>query len=232
MSYPIPEDEEARLAALDSYQIVDTMPEQQYDDIANLVSQICGTSISTVALLDRDRKWHKAKTGISKEAVPREFAICSHTILGREPVIVNDTIEHEIFSTIGMVKNPPYVRFYAGVPLVNEDNFALGTLCAIDTLPKSLHAYQVDSLVSLARQVVALFDLHRTTLRLEREIAAKDEALTNVKQLREMLPICCCCKKIRDDENYWHQVEDYLSTRTDATFTHGYCPECAKRALE
>jgi GAF domain-containing protein len=231
MTFPIPDDEDARLAELDTYQIVDTMPEQQYDDIANLVAQVCGTSISTVALLDRDRKWHKAKAGISKEAVPREFAICSHTILGREPLIVNDTTEHEVFCDIGMVTNPPYVRFYAGVPLVNPDGFALGTLCAIDTLPKSLHAYQVDALSSLARQVVALLELHRTRLQLERTVAAKDEALANVKQLRELLPICCGCKKIRDDADEWHQLESYISQRTDATFTHGYCPDCVQDLL-
>ena len=163
---PTPKNEGARLAELESYGILDTMPEQEYDDIARLAAHICETSMSTVALLDSHRKWHKAKFGVEKESVPRHMSICSHTILGEDPLIVFDTLEHQVFRTIGMVVNPPHVRFYAGVPLINPNRHALGTLCVIDTKPNTLNAFQIETLNVLARQVVTLLELRRTTTEL------------------------------------------------------------------
>jgi GAF domain-containing protein len=156
------DNELSRLEEIDSYHILDTLPEQEYDDIAMLSAQICQTPISTVAIVDETRKWHKAQFGLAKDSGPRDFAICSHTILSEGMLIVEDTHLHPILCHIGMVTNPPFVRFYAGVPLINSEGFALGTLCVVDTKPNSLNDYQMKALNALARQVVALLELRKS----------------------------------------------------------------------
>lgn len=186
MDLQIPDNELSRLQEIDSYDILDTLPEQEYDDIAMLSAQICNTPISTVAIVDETRKWHKAKFGLDKDSVPRNFAICSHTILNDELLIVEDTHQHDVLKHIGMVTNPPFVRFYAGVPLVNKDGFALGTLCVVDTKPNSLNEYQQKALIALGRQTVALLELRRSLLisqRLQQQISEKN---TQLKSLSEM----------------------------------------------
>lgn len=189
MSFPVPENEEQRLAALESYSILDTISEREYDDLAFLTAHICGTSISTIAFLDKDRKWHKSKYGIDKDSVPREFAICSHTIMGSECLIINDTLEHETFSRIGMVVNPPHVRFYAGVPLISSDGFAIGTLCAIDTEPKQLDAIQCRALKTLAHSVESMLEARRSVLLLEKQQLQLHQHQANIDKLNQALSL-------------------------------------------
>ncbi|MDM3871101.1 sensor domain-containing diguanylate cyclase [Porticoccus sp. W117] len=167
MTFPIPEDEEARIKSLVEYQLLDTLPEQEYDDIVRMAAEICNCPISTVALIDAERKWHKAKYGIDKEFVPRHMVICAHTIVERETLVVNDTHQHPVFKDIGMVTNPPHVRFYAGIPIINPEGHALGTLCVLDKQPRTLTDSQQASLEALARFVSALFELRRNLLRQE-----------------------------------------------------------------
>ena len=169
MNSPIPENEAQRLEALKSYHILDTLPEQEYDDLTYLAATICNSQISTIAFIDETRKWHKAKFGINKESVPREYAICSHTITGKSPLIVNDTLAHELFSKIGMVVNPPHVRFYAGIPLLSSTGHAIGTICVVDTKPKTLTKAQIKSLEMLARAAESLLELRRTVNLLQQQ---------------------------------------------------------------
>lgn len=184
-----PENEKTRLQEVNSYNILDTIPEQEYDDIAMLSAQICHTPASTVAILDENRKWHKAKHGLDKDSVPRSFSICSHTILGDDLLIVEDTHQHNIFKNIGMVTNPPFVRFYAGVPLVNSEGYALGTLCVIDTKPNSINDYQKSALKALARQTVALLELRKslaTSEDLQQKILEKNAQLESLSQTDDL----------------------------------------------
>lgn len=232
MSHPVPINESDRLNELARYHILDTMPEQEYDDIAALAARVCGTPMSTVALVDRDRKWHKAKFGVSTDFVPREISICAHTIMGDSPLIVPDTHEHEVFSRVGMVTNPPFVRFYAGIPLINPNGFALGTLCVIDKLPHSLNDSQLTALNALARQLVTLLELRRVSRTLEQALKEKQAALDDVEMLSGLLPICCVCKSIRDDKEYWHQLEAFFAKHSELLFSHGYCPGCYETALQ
>lgn len=187
MNSPIPDNESQRLEALESYSILDTVSEQEYDDLAFLAAHICGTSISTIAFLDKDRKWHKSKNGIDKDSVPREFAICSHTIMGTESLIVNDTLEHEVFRNIGIVVNPPHVRFYAGVPLLSPEGFAVGTLCAIDTKPKKLNAVQRRALEILARSIESMLETRRHVQLLENRQGQLREHQENIHELNQKL---------------------------------------------
>jgi hypothetical protein len=107
------------------------------------------------------------------------------------------------------------IRFYAGAPLVCSDGTALGTLCVIDHKPRTLSALQERGLQVLSRQVVAQIELR--------------EALAQVKRLRGLFPICSGCKRIRDDEGYWKQIEVYVSEHSEAEFSHSICPECVER---
>lgn len=166
---PRPKNEKERLKELESYNIIDSLPEKEYDDIALISAHICETPISTVALIDKTRKWHKSKVGINKEFLPRDFTICSHTIMDDKILVVDDTLLHQDFRHIGMVTKSPFVRFYAGVPLINSAGFALGTLCVVDIKPNKLNEFQISALKALARQIIALMELRRSVTQLEEQ---------------------------------------------------------------
>ena len=179
----------ARLEELNSYQILDSLPEQEYDDIALLSAQICKTPMSTVAFVDEARKWHKAKYGLDKDFVPRDFAICSHTICGNDMLIVEDTHQHELFKDIGIVNNPPFVRFYAGIPLINNKGYALGTLCVVDTKPNCLDEHQIHALRALARQTITLLELRKSLLisqQLQQQVRLHNSELESLSQTDEL----------------------------------------------
>lgn len=173
--------EKSRLDALFSYQILDSEPEQEYDDIARLAAYICGVDRAMVAFLDQDRKWHKARYNIATVEVPRDFSICSVTILDDQPLVVADTHKEPLVQNIGMVTEAPYVRFYAGVPLIDRDGFAIGTLCAIDTKPHpGLTEEQVDNLVALGRQIIQLLELRYQLMQTKaNESRLRDLSLTD-----------------------------------------------------
>ena len=223
-SFPLPPDEADRLKALGEYAILDTLPESCYDDITTLAAQICGTPISLVSLLDGRRQWFKSKVGLDVSETARELAFCAHAIMRDELLVVPDARNDERFANNPLVTADPHIRFYAGAPLVTLSGHALGTLCVIDRAPRVLTEAQSASLLALSRQVMAQLELRRHVRELEK-------ALSEIKTLSGLLPICCCCKKIRDDKGYWSQVEQYISERTSAEFSHGYCPECFDKQM-
>ena len=219
-----PINETERLEALRDYHILDTAPEQPYDDLAMLAAQICGVPIALISLVDDSRQWFKSKLGLNETETSRDAAFCAHTILLREPLIVRDASKDRRFADNALVNGAPYIRFYAGIPLVNSEGLALGTLCVIDHRPRRLSLPQREALKALARQVVALLDFRRASMRLAL-------ALEHAKTLEGLLPICSWCKRIRDDRGYWNQVDTYLREHTSADFTHCICPECLKKQL-
>ena len=222
MKAPIPDNEAARLAALQEYKILDTAPEQAFDDITRVAAFICGTPTAIMALIDRERQWFKSKIGESATQTPREQAFCAYTILQPGLLEVEDAQVDNRFSDNPLVLGAPNIRFYAGAPLLTNSGHALGSLCVIDQQPRKLSAGQKACLESLARMVM-------TTLELRRVSGKLADTLANVKTLSGLLPICSGCKKIRNDEGYWNQVEVYVSKHTDAAFTHGFCPECSEK---
>ncbi len=151
-----------RLRALYSYEILDTDPEADFDDIVKLASAICGTAISVVNLIDADRQWFKAETGLGVRETPLDSSICSHVILEQEFVEINDTLNDARLSDNPLCLGDPGLRFYAGAQLVTDDGLPLGTLCVLDYETKRLNELQRDALRVLARQVMAQLDLRKS----------------------------------------------------------------------
>ncbi|SNS70445.1 GAF sensor signal transduction histidine kinase [Ekhidna lutea] len=167
----VPEQEEERLNELDALQILDTLPEKDYDNLTKIASTICGTKISLVSLVDSKRQWFKSKHGLEVPETPRELAFCAHAInTPNEPLIINDAREDDRFHDNPLVTGYPNVIFYAGMPLVTDNSQALGTLCVIDSEPKELSEDQLEALNALAKQIVNLFELRKKRMELERSI--------------------------------------------------------------
>lgn len=170
MKSPVSTDEEARIAALQRYDILDTPNEQEYDDFTLLASEICDTPIALISFVDYDRQWFKSHQGLEVNETPRDVAFCSHAISDRAttPFIVRDALNDERFADNPLVINDPKIRFYAGAQLSTPDHHTLGTLCVIDRRPRDLSERQLAGLQALARQVMNRMELHRMTRLLER----------------------------------------------------------------
>lgn len=180
--FPLPENELDRLTALLEYDVLDSMPEQCYDDLTAIAAHICGTPIALISLLDGDRQWFKSRYGIDTTETPRDYAFCAHAILTPDQaLVVPDALEDERFRENPLVTGDPHIRFYAGTPLVNAEGMALGTLCAIDSQPRQLSKTQIASLQALGRQAIAQLELRRQTAQLKREKQALQTTLQTLQ---------------------------------------------------
>jgi K+-sensing histidine kinase KdpD len=163
-----PQDETFRLQALHQYNILDTPPEAAFDDLTRLATQICGTPISLISLIDESRQWFKSKVGLEIQSTSRDLAFCSYAILQpHDTLIISDTLLDQRFATNPLVTSDPRIRFYAGVPLLTPEGYALGTLCVIDHVPRQLSSEQLEALKTLSRQVMTQLELKRNLCKLE-----------------------------------------------------------------
>ena len=160
MQLPLPEKEVARLEKLRSYRILDTPPEQAFDDLTRLAAFICGTPIALIGFIDLHRQWFKSAVGWDVQEIPREVSFCAHTILKPDLLVVPETLKDETLGTSPLATHGG-IRFYAGVPLITAEGYALGTLCVMDCVPRALTEEQTDALQRLAYQVVAQLELHQ-----------------------------------------------------------------------
>jgi GAF domain-containing protein len=165
VSAPIPPNEADRLAELRSFGVLDTPPEQVFDDITFLASQIYQTPIALVSLVDRDRQWFKSAIGVDIPETHRDLAFCAHAIWDpTEVMIVEDAAYDPRFANNPLVVSEPSVRFYAGAPLQTSSGNAIGTLCVIDRVPRRLDAGEQEALEALARLVTNELEMRRALL--------------------------------------------------------------------
>lgn len=175
---PLFDDEPGRIDALNRYEVVDAPPEIALDDIAILASRICQTPMAAISFVDQNRQWYKSQIGLPMNQTPRDIAFCGHAILQSELLVVADAKADERFRDNPLVVGEPYIRFYAGAPLITPDGMALGSVCVMDTVARSLTAEQLEGLQALARQVTTLLELRRTQRALAH--AALHDALTGL----------------------------------------------------
>ncbi len=195
MRAPLPPNEDARLAVLREYDILDTAAEQAFDDIALIASHICGTPIALVSLVDADRQWFKARVGMEAAETPRDQAFCAHTILKpAENLVVPDATKDNRFADSQLVTYYPSIRFYAGAPLVTPGGHAVGALCVIDRKPRQLEEPQLKALSALSRQVSALLELRRERAALKRAEAERERLVCEVQRFTD--GVCPQCRQL------------------------------------
>jgi GAF domain-containing protein len=150
----LPPDEEERLKALRELDLLDTEPEEEFDELVQRAAEATGAPIAVMTLLDEARQWFKARVNLELESTDRDLAFCAHAILSPEDLtIVPDTLEDERFNDNLLVTEDPNIRFYAGAPIFTPDGYPIGTLCVIDAAPRGLSDEQADALRALAKEV-------------------------------------------------------------------------------
>jgi len=219
-------DETSRLASLRHYRILDTEPEQAFDDLTLLASHICGTPIALLSLIDVDRQWFKSRVGVSVTETARSIAFCAHAIENPDDItVVPDALADARFRENPLVVGELGIRFYAGAPLITPEGHALGTLCVVDKVPRRLTDAQMEALDALRHQAEAQLELRRRLHELSEALAERDkaeqeqrklnaeltEALQNVRRLSGLMPFCSTCEinmVIPADPQAIHTVTD------------------------
>lgn len=146
---PVPANEKERLALLHEMLLLDTPPERRLDRIVEFASTEFAVPICLVSLLDSERQWFKSRLGIDACETPRDISFCAHALASDTILLVPDALLDERFHDNPLVSGPPHIRFYAGAPLVGRDGLVIGTLCLIDTRPRTLDAVEQAILESL-----------------------------------------------------------------------------------
>lgn len=161
MRTPIAQNEKKRLNVLWQYEVLDTVPEEVFDDLTELAARICEAPIALISLVDEKRQWFKSRVGTPVQETSRDISFCAHAIQQSDLFIVPDATKDPRFADNPLVKSDPKIRFYAGAPLITPDGYALGTLCVIDKVPRELRPDQKQALIILGRHVVSQLELRR-----------------------------------------------------------------------
>ena len=214
------ENEKHRLNDLRLYKIMDTATEKAFDDLTSLASVICEAPISLISLVDDQRQWFKSRLGLEVTETPKEHAFCAHAILGEQVMVVDDAQNDVRFVDNPLVTGDPNIRFYAGAPLTVASGASLGTLCVIDTQPRTLSETQRHALEVLRDAVVSQLELRR--------------AVEDLQTLQKIIPMCSWCRKVRIDDQtggsaVWQPLHEYISEMSPVT--HGICLDCKESAL-
>ena len=181
------EREVSRLAALAQYNILDSEPEQAYDDAVKIAAHICGTPMAAVTFIDQTRQWLKARIGLGASETPVEQSFCRYTIQQDDVMVVRDARVDPRFADNPFVRDNPYIRFYAGAPLVTPDGYALGSLCVIDSTPRDLTESQLEALNALSHQVISQLELRRKNDELSQLATNHANALTQIERHVDLL---------------------------------------------
>ena len=172
--------EKQRLKVLWQYDVLDTVPEEVFDDLTELAARICEAPIAMITLVDEKRQWFKAKVGVTVTETSRDISFCSLAIEQSDLYIVPDAAADERFAENPLVISDPKIRFYAGAPLISPDGYALGTLCVIDKVPRELRPEQKQALRVLARHIMSQLELRRHAGALTRARQERDQVKTEL----------------------------------------------------
>lgn len=156
---PIPENESQRLRAVQSYEILDTPPEVDFDTLTRVATQALGTPAGVIGLMDADRLWFKSQLGLGVPQLDRQIAFCAHALMKPgEALVVEDLQQDSRFQNNPLVTQEPHLRFYAGVPLIDRDGFALGTIAVVDVEPRRFSKTQIELLSDLSTLVITALE--------------------------------------------------------------------------
>lgn len=185
MNYPIAPDEDARLAALYELELLDTPDEPAFDRVTRLVAKLLSVPISTVTLIDAERQWIKSRVGVETRETSRDVAFCAYTIMATEPLIVEDARQDPRFAHNPFVTAADGIRFYAGIPLSTTKGLTLGSLCAIDTKPRSISDQELTALQDLAAIVTDEIHLRERLLLEKKNAQVSQQALNELYRSME-----------------------------------------------
>ena len=214
--YPVPENESERITTVETYNIADTPPEIGYDDIAELAAQICQCPVGLINIIADSREWLKAKYGLPPDLayLPRGSA-CSTAICDSDLLNVTDLEKDERFADHAAVKGDPHFRFYCGMPLINSEGYALGTVCVFDFEPRELTFEQSESLRRLSRQTMAHLELRRKLI----ELGGARQALESEKKKSDELLLNILPAKIAEELKSENEVEPRYYDSVTIMFT-------------
>ncbi|MBF2052249.1 MAG: response regulator [Candidatus Sericytochromatia bacterium] len=216
----LPVNETERQAELDAYEVIGLAEQADFDFLTRMASEICGTPIALVSLINQNKQWFLSRQGLETRETDRELAFCAHAILKPEqPLVVEDARQDPRFCQNPLVTDDPNVIFYAGVPLVNPNGYPLGTLCVIDNQPRTLSAYQLESLQMLAQQVMQLLELRRKTLLQERTAGQLNKTLDLLNQVQQMHRLGAWELDIETGKTFWTE-EVYRIHDVSLDFDH------------
>lgn len=213
---PLPENEAQRLQTLRLFDVLDSEPERAFDDITAVSTSIFETPICLITLVDENRQWFKSAHGLDIDETERDVAFCSHAIHSDETFVVEDARFDFRFSDNPLVEDEPRIRFYAGAPLTVAEDIRIGTLCVIDTTPRSIDPERLHVLEVLRDAVVANLELRRLAKQAESR--------------RELISLCAWCRRVRDDgDESWLHADEYLKQHNE--LTHSICETCSEKMM-
>ena len=189
MKPPVIPNEKQRLNVLWQYDVLDTVPEEVFDDLTELAARICEAPIAMITLVDENRQWFKSKVGVTVKETSRDISFCGHAIAQSDLFIVPDATKDQRFEHNPLVISDPKIRFYAGAPLVTPDGHALGTLCVIDKVPRELRPDQKGALRVLARHVMTQLELRRRSHELAHAHKERERMEIDLRKAQQELAI-------------------------------------------
>ncbi|MEP7226552.1 MAG: GAF domain-containing protein [Gemmatimonadales bacterium] len=219
--------ETERLAALHSYEILDTPADGAFDRITALAARHFDVPVALVSLVDEDRIWFKSRHGLEAEEIPRSPGLCASVIFSDDAYVVRNAIEDPRTLANPLVAGKMGVRFYAAVPLVTHDGYRLGTMNIIDFKPRDLDARQLSDLHEFAGLVMDQMELR---LSARKTIAALSQVFQGAERsvdLEKLVTVCAWSRKIKVDGR-WMTFEEYLVNTRGVRITHGIDPEAAR----
>jgi len=182
---PIPKDDDERLATLHAMKILDTPPEERFDRITRVATKLFKTPISTITLVDSDREWFKSVCGLDQEEGDRAISFCGHAMLADDIFIIPDTLKDERFKDNPMVVGPPYIRFYAGVPILGPNETRIGTFCIKDKEPREMDIDEAQAL----KDLTAWAELELNAAQLSKALTSIRKLKSKIRDLQEKLKV-------------------------------------------